>query len=224
MNAPPAFGVIFDLDGTLVDSRDDIVRAVNRTLERHGLPARDGAEIAGNVGDGSRVLLARTLSLDPKDPALSPLLDGFLAYYGEHAADSTTPMPGALEALDALSAAPLAVCTNKPRRATDLVLERLDLARYFRVVVAGGDLPEQKPSPAPIVHIGRLFGVPPSRLVVVGDGVQDVGAGRAAGAKTVAVLGGFGREERLRAARPDVLLASIGELPRVVFEWFGAPA
>jgi phosphoglycolate phosphatase len=96
------------------------------------------------------------------------------------------------------------------------VLAALDLARYFRVVVAGGDPPRPKPSPEPLEYVAARLGVPARALVMVGDGPQDVLAGRAAGAYTVAVRGGMASDERLLAAEPHAVLASLAELPALV--------
>jgi phosphoglycolate phosphatase len=206
-------GIVFDLDGTLVDSRADIVSAVRFVVAECGGPPLSDDEIAGFVGDGARMLLSRVFRLSPGDPALDPILATFLSHYTEHAADRTTLLPHARSMLDALRALPLALCTNKPRAATLRVLSKLDLARHFEVVVAAGDLPENKPSPAPLVYIGEKLGVPTTRLVMVGDGTQDVECGRAAGARTIAVLGGFASRDRLERARPDVLVETLAEVP-----------
>lgn len=206
-------GVVFDLDGTLVDSRADIVGAVHFVLDRFGAPPLPEDEIVGYVGDGARILLSRVFRLSPGAPELAPILAAFLEHYTEHAADRTTLLPDARATLDALRAVPLALCTNKPRAATERVLSVLDLARHFEVVVAAGDLPENKPSPVPLVYIGAKLDVPTTRLVMVGDGTQDVECGRAAGARTIAVLGGFATKDRLERAHPDALIGSLRELP-----------
>ncbi len=205
-------GVVFDLDGTLVDSRADIVHAANVALERHGLPQRTPEEISRFVGDGARALLAGAARLKPGDPEIAALQATYVEYYAEHPAERTTLMPDVLDVLDALAPLSLAVCTNKPRLVADRVLAELGLARYFGVVVGGGDLPEHKPHPLPILHIAGRFGLSPERLIMVGDGPQDMQAGRAAQAVTAAVLGGFGSEEELRACRPDVVLERLGRL------------
>jgi phosphoglycolate phosphatase len=205
-------GVVFDLDGTLVDSRADIVHAANVALERHGRPRRTPEEIALFVGDGAQALLAGAARLKRGDPEVAPLQATYVEYYTEHPADRTTLMPDVFDVLDALAPFSLAVCTNKPRIVADRVLAELGLARYFDVVVGGGDLPEHKPHPLPILHIAERVGLSPERLIMVGDGPQDMQAGRAARAVTAAVLGGFGSEEELRACRPDVVLERLGRL------------
>jgi 2-phosphoglycolate phosphatase len=217
LNASP-FAVVFDLDGTLVDSREDIVRATQFTLRQHGARELTAEVIASFVGDGARVLLARAWQLPESDPALDAYLSTFLAYYTAHAADFTRPMPGAIETLDALRAFPLGLATNKPRQTTDAVLRELGLAPRFRCIVAGGDLPTNKPDPAVLRHVAGALGIAPGALVMIGDGRQDIRAGKAVGAATIGVLGGFGTEEELVAAGADVVLPSLHDVPRVVHE------
>jgi phosphoglycolate phosphatase len=195
--------VVFDLDGTLIDSKADIVAAATFALAAHGAPPRTPDEIASFVGDGARELVARALGRSADWPEVTPVLETFLTYYAEHPATHARPMPGALATLDALASVPLALCTNKSRRVAGPLLDALDLTRRFRVIVAGDDLPRRKPDPLPLLHIAERLGVPASTLVMVGDGVQDIQAGRAAGAFTVAVLGGFTSREALAAERPD---------------------
>ena len=207
--------IVFDLDGTLADTRLDIAGACNHVLVSLGRPAQTVGAIAGFVGDGARSLLARAFGVDRSDPLLDEALACFEAYYPHHAADHATWMPGAREALAAVRHLPLALATNKPRSATLPLLEALGMAAHFRAVVAGGDGP-LKPDPTPIRSALAPLGVAPENAWVVGDGPQDVGAGRAAGAATVAVLGGFASEERLRAAGPDRVIGSMHELATLV--------
>jgi phosphoglycolate phosphatase len=214
-----ARAVVFDLDGTLVDSLDDIVQSTNSALGAHGFAELARDEIAGYVGDGARLLLARSARLDPASPELDRLLATFLARYTAHATDHTRLLPGALEALSALGDLPLAICTNKPRQTTDAVLEGLDIAARFSCVIADGDVTRKKPDPEALLSIAARLGVRPEELVMVGDGPQDIECGRAAGARTVGVLGGIASRERLLAARPDSLIDTLGELPALVRIW-----
>lgn len=211
--------VVFDLDGTLIDSRRDIVAAANHALEVNGFAPLPAAEIEGYVGDGARLLLSRAAGIAENAPAVAGLLSAFLEYYTAHPLDYTTLMPGAREALDALASLPLAICTNKPRVTSVRVLEGLGLSGHFAVLAAGDDLPRRKPDPAPILHVAKSLAVPPESLVVVGDGAQDVLAGRGAGARTVGVKGGIQPIERLLAAEPDALLSSLSELPVLIRRW-----
>jgi phosphoglycolate phosphatase len=216
VNGSPPRAVVFDLDGTLVDSREDIVRSTQHTLQVHGAEVLSGDVIATFVGDGARALLAGAFRLPATHPSLDGYLETFLDYYTAHAADYTRPMPGAIEAMGALSSYPFALATNKMRRTTDAVLEKLGLRDRFRVIVGGGDLPKHKPDPMVLTHVARELGVEPTSLVMVGDGHQDVLAGVAVGARTVGVLGGFGTESALREAGADVVIASLAELPRAI--------
>lgn len=214
--------VVFDLDGTLVDSRRDIAAATNHALARAGRPALATEIVASYVGDGARSLVSRAADLEENDPAVDALLDDFLAYYASHALDFTTPMPGAEAALDSLARLPLAVATNKPRPTTEAVLEGLGLRRRFSVVVAGTDPLPRKPAPDQLVFVAEQLRISPWNLVMVGDGPQDVEAGRAAGCRTVGVEGGLLPRARLVAAGPDALVGSLAELPQLLSSW-GAP-
>ncbi len=211
--------VVFDLDGTLIDSRLDIARATNHALSVLELPTLPVERVATFVGDGAAPLLARAAGVSEQDPLVKALLGPFLDFYAAHPAAHTTFMPGALEALAALAPRySLALCTNKPRRTTDAVLAALDLTRHFAVVVANGDLPQKKPDPAPLLHIAERLQLASNELAMVGDGGQDVEAGRAAGAFTVGVRGGIIPFERLLAASPDVMLDSLSDLPALFDE------
>jgi 2-phosphoglycolate phosphatase len=217
-------GVVFDLDGTLVDSRGDIVGAVKVALSRHDVAPPDADVIAGFVGDGARLLIARALGVPEHDARVDPVLATYLTYYEEHPVDHTVPMPGALATLDALAGVPLAVCTNKPRRIADSVLARLGLSGRFAVVVGGGDTALAKPHAAPLLRVAEQLGHHPGALAMVGDGVQDIACGRAAGAFAVGVLGGFGTPDALRDARPDLLISSLSELaPALYPDRYGKP-
>ncbi len=216
-------GIVFDLDGTLIDSRLDIAYAANHALTESGRSARSVDEISGYVGDGARLLLARAARVEPDAAEVEPLLQAFLDYYAAHATDHTKLLPGAHEALTALAHLPLALCTNKPRSTTDAVLANLRFPAKFKVVVAGGDLAKNKPDPLPLQHIARELGLSTAELVMVGDGPQDILCAKAAGSRSVGVEGGIQARERLIAAQPDVLLLSLAKLPALVTRWLSAP-
>lgn len=207
--------VIFDLDGTLIDSRGDIVRACSAMLEDFGRRPLSGDEIASFVGDGARRLVERALG-EADDALVDRAVESFLSHYEADPVRETVLLPGVLETLDALRGAPLAICTNKPRRTTLPVLRGLGLEARFDVVVAGGDTPEKKPHPAPVLRACALLGVAPGDAWMVGDGPQDVEAARAAGVRSVGVRGGILSVERLLASRPDYLLESMFELPALL--------
>ena len=219
LGIPIRIGVVFDLDGTLIDSRADIAGAANHALGAHGFATLSVSEISSFVGDGARVLLERAARLLPNAPELEPLLESFLAYYAAHPTDHTLLIPGAHEALSELAHLPLALCTNKPRAITDAVLANLRLPATFGAIVAGGDVPKNKPDPMGLLRIAGELGLKPSELVMVGDGAQDILCAKAAGARSVGVEGGMQGAAALLATSPDVLLRSLSDLPSVIERW-----
>lgn len=211
----PARAIVFDLDGTLADTREDIAAACNHALHTLGRATASVETIARFVGDGSRTLVARAFGLPDRDAVVSEAFILFSEYYASHAADHVSWMPGARDALDACAHLPLALATNKPRSATLPLLDALGITHRFRAVVAGGDGP-LKPDPAGIRAILAKLDVAAEDTWVVGDGPQDIGAGLRAGAWTVAVLGGFAPEESLRAAGPHRIIPSLGGLAALI--------
>jgi phosphoglycolate phosphatase len=208
--------IVFDLDGTLVDSRADIATAANRALAHCGYPVLQQAQIASYVGDGARNLVARAAGLPPMGTETDALLASFLGFYAANVCEQTVLMPGAREALEALRALPLAVLTNKPSALAVQLLQQLGIASYFRCVIGGGDLPELKPSPEPLREICRRLSVSIGRVLMVGDGPQDIECGRRAGAATLGVSGGIADRAQLLAAGPDLWLDSLADLPQLV--------
>ena len=206
--------VVFDLDGTLIDSRGDIARAMNEALVATGRAPLPESTIAGYVGDGARTLCARAANLEEGGAEIDELVQVFVASYAARPIERTTFYPYALEALDAASARGLrlAICTNKPRIVTDVILEMLGISGRFQAIVAGGDTPQKKPSPEPLCRVAELLRMPSNKMVMVGDGLQDVLAAKAFGARSIAVTYGFTSRERLTACGPDVLLDSLTEL------------
>lgn len=208
---------VFDLDGTLIESRGDIAAALNHALESSGRPRQPDEVVATYVGSGARTLCARALRLPDEAPEVSALLAAFLAYYIAHPVVRTTWLPGALEALDALEGVTkLALCTNKSREVTDAVLRGLGVTHRFVAVVAGNDLPERKPHPSTLQRVADLAGVPLEGLLMVGDSPIDIACAKRAGIPSVGVFGGFATDDEVREAEPDHLLVTLHELPALV--------
>ncbi len=204
--------LVFDLDGTLIDSRGDIAAACNHALVRTGRSALSVPDICRFVGDGAPYLLEHVSGVSQSSAEFPQLLAHFQAYYLEHSTDCTSVLPGAWAALR-LAPRPIAVCTNKPRAVTELILDTLGISPLLSALVASGDCQYKKPHPEPLQLVARLLDVPPASLIMVGDGPQDVGSGRAVGAHTIGIRGGFLPESRLLESRPDVVLSSLEELP-----------
>jgi phosphoglycolate phosphatase len=185
--------IVFDLDGTLVDSSVDLANAVNALLRDLGAAPIPVGEVVAMVGDGAAVLVRRALTAADLDPETPDALDRFLAHYDPHLLDNTRPYAGMLETLQQLSAgATLAVLTNKPSRATDLMLTGLDLRRYFRDVIGGDTSWGRKPAPAGLLHLCGIAGARPADTLLVGDSAVDLATARNAGTRICLARYGFG--------------------------------
>jgi 2-phosphoglycolate phosphatase len=221
---PLRIGVVFDLDGTLVDSCSDIAAATNHCLAQAGFPERSEAEIRGFIGDGSRVLLQRASGLPDTDARLTALMESFVTFYTEHAVDNTRLLPGAREVLVRLRQLPRALCTNKPRVTTLAVLVGLGIDQEFDAVVAGGDVQQAKPDPAALHRVAALLGMDCKQLIMVGDGPQDVECAKAAGARSIGISEAIIVPiERLIAAGPDTIVP-LHEVPDVILRLLSPPA
>ena len=213
MTAPRARLVVFDLDGTLVDSSRDLAAAVNRALRR---AAPDAPALAENVvrtfiGSGARVLITRSVAAAGLTRSVDEVLALFLDEYRRGLLDATRLYPGTEDALDRLRDRPLAVLTNKPGDMSRTILEGLGVAARFFRIYGAGDVDSRKPDPAGLKRIAEEAGVDVQAAVMVGDSGIDVLTGRAAGALTAGVTYGFDAES-FRDHPPDLLVRSLTEL------------
>ncbi|MCG8560962.1 MAG: phosphoglycolate phosphatase [Hyphomicrobiales bacterium] len=188
--------VVFDLDGTLVDSAPDIAAALNTVLQGHDLPQFSLDDVTRMIGGGVPKLVERALRAlgrpDETDLA-ARLIEAFLPVYSAAATERTTVFPGVREVLERFAGAgvKMGVCTNKPEGISRQILSALDLARYIGAVVGGDSGPERKPHPAPLLSAFEALGVAPAAGVMVGDSGADAGAARAAGVPVVLVSFGY---------------------------------
>jgi phosphoglycolate phosphatase len=185
--------LVFDLDGTLVDSSLDLANAVNALLQELGGTPLAEAAIIGMVGEGASVLVRRALTAAALDPDTPGALDRFLAHYDPHLLDHTRPYPGMVDTLAWFTGRlPMAVLTNKPAHATELILRGLSLRVYFRNAI-GGDSPHgRKPNPAGLRHLAAEAGIEPAHVLMVGDSPIDLATARNAGAQICLARYGFG--------------------------------
>lgn len=186
--------VVFDLDGTLIDSAADIASALNRTLGVHGLPALPTAAIASMVGDGARVLLARAFAahgLAPPEPQLGQATDAYLEDYQANIAVETAAYPGVAATLASLSQAGwrMAVCTNKPEAAARAILRQLGLLDAFAAIGGGDSFAVRKPDPAHLAATMRAAGM--EHAVMVGDHPNDMLAARGCGLPSIWASWGY---------------------------------
>ncbi len=191
--------LIFDLDGTLLDSSPDLAAAANAARAVLGLPALSIPEVEGGVGWGLGHLLQHILAPRTTDQ-LPALRAAFIAHYQANPLVDSRPYPGVAAVLDAWPAARLGLVTNKPRMFLDPILAGLGWAARFAVVVAGDDLPARKPDPAPLLAATRALAVAPGRALFVGDSEVDAQTAEAAGVPFAAVPWG-----RVAGAAPRVL-------------------
>lgn len=209
---------IFDLDGTLIDSQDDISKSVNLALDRLGLRRVAESRIAGFVGEGVQKLIQRTLrestGAAPKPELVSLAIPVYLEEYGQHLLDSTRLYAGVREALCALSWAQHAVISNKPEAFSRRILEALEIAGQFCAILGGDSVDKRKPDPAPLQRVMIDCRALPSETVMVGDSRIDIQAGKSAGTITCGVLGGFGTREELEAEKCDLIVENLTELVR----------
>ena len=213
-------GLLFDLDGTLIDSRADLVTSVNLMLDELGCLPLPATQIITFVGEGMRLLIERalraSLSQKPEEALVLHALEVYAGKYRKHLLDQTRVYPEVDEMLTALAHLPKAVVTNKPHEFTITILDALDLQQHFVAVIGGDSLPERKPAPAPLLEAARLCEVAPTDCLMIGDTKVDMLAGKAAGMKTCGYVGGFRGERELVEAKADFLIERFGELPKLL--------
>ena len=203
---------VFDLDGTLVDSRRDLANAANAlVVARGGKPLAEEA-IAGMVGEGAAVLVRRVLAASALDPEAPGAVAQFLDLYDQRLLEHTVPYEGIVEALETLSARmPLAVLTNKPQAHTERLLDGLGLSRLFRDVIGGDTSFGRKPAPSGLEELARRAKAPMAATALIGDSPIDLDTARRAGCLVVLVRWGFGyREGDVRAG--EQIMGSPAEL------------
>jgi phosphoglycolate phosphatase len=203
--------VVFDLDGTLIDSKKDLILSVNATLRELGRDELAEDTIAGYIGAGAPLLVARALGGGASEKEIQRGLEFFLGYYEAHKMDNTRAYPGVAETLEALRAYPMAVLTNKPFRISRRILNELGLESYFRAIYGGNSFVTKKPDPLGVNTILLEFGIAPHEALVIGDSEVDIQTARNAGALAAIVTYGFGVWDRLTHPA-DVVLDRIADL------------
>ena len=204
--------LIFDLDGTLIDSKLDLAHSINATLEHMGRAPLTHDKIFSFVGNGAPVLVRRALGEGVTDAEADAGLVYFLSYYRAHMLDNTVPYPGVREGLQLLENHPMAILTNKPVRFSQAILDGLGLAKYFRFVYGGNSFERKKPDPMGVETLLRDFGAAPQEAMMVGDSDVDVRTARNAGIWSCGVTYGLG-SDGLRANPPDLMLDTLTDLP-----------
>jgi len=205
--------LIFDLDGTLIDSQRDLANAVNAARFHLGLGPIEDELIYSYVGNGAPVLLRRAMGPEAPQEDVDKALAFFLTYYREHMLDYTTLYPGVREALDRLHEAGirLAVLTNKPVRISEAIVAGLGLKDHFQRVYGGNSFAEKKPHPVGIETLLAEWHTPRNRTMMVGDSAVDVQTARNAGVRACGVTFGF-QPETFNQHPPDLLIDRMEQL------------
>jgi phosphoglycolate phosphatase len=207
--------LLFDLDGTLIDSKRDLVLSVNATLREMGRAELPEDLVASYVGSGAPVLISRALGTTAKPVEIENALKFFLAHYEEHKLDFTKEYPGVREALGQLRGVPMAVLTNKPINISVRILEALQLVRFFRAVYGGNSFATKKPDPLGANTILTELGVAANDAAMVGDSEVDVQTARNSGMISAIVNFGFGTHDREKYPA-DIYLDRMEELVPLV--------
>jgi phosphoglycolate phosphatase len=204
---------VFDLDGTLVDSKLDLANSVNEMLREMRRPALDAELVTTYVGHGAPKLIARVLGAESSEVERREGLAIFLKHYERHKLENTRAYPGVVEGLRMLDGTPMAVLSNKPAKMSREILEGLGLTHYFRSVYGGDSFEKKKPDPVGALAILKELGATPAEAAMVGDSDVDVQTARNVGMLAVAVTYGFGQHNKENNVA-DVYVGSLTELAK----------
>jgi len=205
--------LIFDLDGTLIDSKLDLAHAVNAARAYMEMPPLDHSLIGTYVGNGAPMLVRRAMGTEASQAEVDRALDFFIRYYSQHCLDFTVLYPGVQEALDRLrgAAVPMAILTNKPVRISHQIVNGLGLAGHFFRIYGGNSFEQKKPDPVGIDALLEECGLPRESAVMVGDSAVDIRTARNAKVQACGVTYGF-QPESLKETPPDILVDDLREL------------
>ena len=203
--------LIFDLDGTLIDSKVDIARSVNLTFKELGIEEKKPEEIYSYIGEGVRKLIKASLG-EEKETLFDEAIKIFRGYYLAHLLDTTSIYPGVSEVLSHFREKDKAISTNKPIEYTTKILEGLGLTQNFKLVLAGNNGIRLKPEADMINKVMSDLNAQKERAVMIGDGVNDILAARGAGIRSCAIGSGLGNKDLLRSLNPDYFCEKIDEI------------
>jgi phosphoglycolate phosphatase len=205
--------LMFDLDGTLVDTCRDITNALNYALNSHGLKSLMVEDTKKLVGEGLTKLVEKVLGAE-KDRLRNDVLGKFLGYYSEHLADYSHEYPYVGETLERLNGYKKAVISNKRESLSTRLLDLLGLLKYFDLVVGSDTTSEKKPSSVPVIYVLQRLEISAADALMIGDSNYDIEAARKAGVKTIAVTYGYRGRQYLTDA--DFVIESFGDVPAVL--------
>ena len=207
---------IFDLDGTLIDSRADLVTSLNLALVKLGHITLSTARIGSFVGEGVNTLIRRALHAvtgqEPDAASIKAAVQVYMDQYADHLLEKTYLRDNAVKMLDALAGAQCAVVTNKPEKFSKIILEGLGIADRFAMILGGDSVEHPKPAPEALFKAIEFCRATTAETVMIGDSLTDINAGKAAGTMTCAILGGFRPDEELLTSGSDFLISDLFQL------------
>jgi len=207
--------LVFDFDGTLVDTKQDIIDSVNRTLKELELRTLDRETLSTFIGKGVNHLIARSLEGTDCDD-LPRAIDAFMRDYEEHLMDQTDLFPNCRATLEHFSRKENTILSNKPTRFITQILDALDWRAPFSTIIGGDLMPEKKPDPCGLHHILQQHGVRPEEALMIGDSLVDIETGKRAGVKTCGVTYGHAGRASLASANPDWIIGDLSELKQFI--------
>lgn len=208
--------MVFDLDGTLIDSKIDIACSVNLTFKELGIKEKNPEEIYSYIGEGVRKLIKATLG-EEKDALFDEAIRIFRGYYLAHLLDTTSIYPGVKEILHHFQDKDKAIITNKPIEYTTKIVDGLGLRQHFKVIVAGNNGIRLKPEADMLIKVISDLNVKKERAVMIGDGVNDILAARAADIRSCAIGSGLGNKDLLLSLNPDYFCEKIEYIKDLFF-------
>jgi phosphoglycolate phosphatase len=207
--------LVFDFDGTLVDTKKDIVDSVNRTLTELDLRTLDRETLSTFIGKGVNHLMTRSLEGTGCDD-LPRAIDAFMRHYEEHLMDQTDLFPNCRATLEHFTHKENTILSNKPTRFITRILDALDCRAPFSTIIGGDLMPEKKPDPGGLRHILEQHNVRPEEALMIGDSLVDIETGKRAGVQTCGVTYGHAGRDLLETAQPDWIIDDLSELKQLI--------
>lgn len=209
--------IIFDLDGTLVDSKFDLTDSVNFVRQQYGFNPLPIDEVASYLGSGITALVKAVLS-ELKNEEFDIAVKKFKDNYVQHLTDKTRAYNGVTDMLSSISQ-PKVLLSNKDERFSKQILETLGLSKYFTEIYGGDSFKEKKPNPLPVFEIMKKFSLKKEEVIMVGDGTNDILVGKNAGIKTIGVLYGYSSLEQVKELAPDFIAKDTNEIIKIIKNW-----
>ena len=202
--------VIFDLDGTLIDSAKDLAICLDLALREDGLTRHTMDDLVSRISIGSKNLMRELVNDDPH--AERRVLNSYIKFYSEKMFDNTVLYPNVIELLELLADKKVALLSNKREDPCKTILKYFQIEHHYKMVLGGDSLPQKKPRPEPILHICKELDVRPEKTLMIGDSPVDLEAGKLAGAKTIGILGGLTPEDLMKKSEADIFLHQVRDM------------